>query len=57
VRSICGHLSQSKLNRSDQAALHMLHCRISAATLMTAPMQLKAGRSRKIAFVQGLEWL
>jgi hypothetical protein len=41
----------------NQAALHMLHCRIDTATLSPSFHALESRRSRKFAFVPGLEWL
>jgi hypothetical protein len=35
----------------------MLHCRINAATFNDRSHAIESWRSRKIAFVQRLEWL
>jgi hypothetical protein len=36
----------------------MLHCRITLTDInVRSVMQMKAGRSRKIAFVHDMEWL
>jgi nitroreductase len=40
-----------------EAALHMLRCRIDAATLSPSSHAIESWRSRKIAFVPRLEWL
>jgi hypothetical protein len=46
-------VSRSKV----EAALHMLHCRIEAATLSPSSHALKAGDLAKLACVPRLEWL
>jgi hypothetical protein len=54
MRSNASRLQDEPLN---QAALHMLHCRIDTATLSPSSHADESCRSRKIAFVPGLEWL
>jgi hypothetical protein len=39
-----------------EAAPHMLHCRIDAATPSSSFHAIESWRSRKIAFVPSLEW-
>jgi hypothetical protein len=48
------HLQDEPIN---QAALHMLHCRINAATITPSVHAVESCRSRKFAFVPALEWL
>jgi hypothetical protein len=54
MRSNASRLQAAPLN---QAALHMLHCRINAATITPSVHAVESCRSRKIAFVPRLEWL
>jgi hypothetical protein len=54
MRLNASHLQDEPLN---QAALHMLHCRIDVATPNRSSHAVESWRSRKFAFVPGLEWL
>jgi hypothetical protein len=54
MRLNASHLLDEPLN---QAALHMLHCHIDITTPNRSSHAVESCRSRKIAFVPGLEWL